>query len=71
LHLPANIPQERFAFSARYTAARFVVIDNLWKNWAVFNIPPLLGEMVAAVESQWRLVFEAEEIRVYENPEPR
>jgi hypothetical protein len=71
LHLPGDIPQERFAFSPRYTDARFVVIDNLWKNWAVFNIPPLLAEIVSQIETGWGLVFEAGEIRVYENPELR
>jgi Dolichyl-phosphate-mannose-protein mannosyltransferase len=31
-HLPANLPADRFAFDPRYTQARFVIVDNLWRN---------------------------------------
>jgi hypothetical protein len=69
VHLPGDLPHDRYAFSPRYADARFVVMDNIWTEWAVLNLPPALGEMVDDVESQWTLVFEAGKIRVYENPE--
>jgi 4-amino-4-deoxy-L-arabinose transferase-like glycosyltransferase len=64
--LPANIPADRFAFDPHYGQARFVIVDNLWRNWAVENVPgvpDLLHEV-----GTWPLAFEAGEIRVYENP---
>jgi hypothetical protein len=69
VHLPADLPRDRYAFSPRYADARFVVMDNIWTEWAILNLPPALGEMVDDVEAHWTLVFEAGKIRVYENPE--
>jgi hypothetical protein len=66
-HLPANLPSNRWAFSPDYNAARFVVIDNLWRNWAMPNIPGV-AEMVRDV-AEWPLVFHAGEIVIYQNPE--
>ncbi len=52
----------------RSTRARaFVIVDNLWHNWAALNIPPLLP-MLDDIETHWTLVFESGQIRVYENP---
>jgi 4-amino-4-deoxy-L-arabinose transferase-like glycosyltransferase len=69
VHLPGDLPHDRYAFSPRYTDARFVVMDNIWTEWAILNLPPELGEMVDDVETHWTLVFEAGAIRIYENPE--
>jgi 4-amino-4-deoxy-L-arabinose transferase-like glycosyltransferase len=38
-HLPADIPPERFAYDVRYTQARFVIVDKVWRNWAARNMP--------------------------------
>jgi 4-amino-4-deoxy-L-arabinose transferase-like glycosyltransferase len=65
--LPGDVPVERFAFDPRYTRARFVVVDNLWRNWAVWDIAGV-AEMLDQVEG-WPLVFQAGEIRVYANPD--
>ncbi len=65
-HLPADIPADRFAFDPRYTQARFVVVDNLWRNWAALHIPPV-ADVLRDVET-WPLVFRAGEIEVRENP---
>lgn len=65
-HLPPDIPLERFAFDPRLAQARFVVVDNLWRNWAVFTVPGA-DEMLEQV-STWPLVFQAGEIEVYCNP---
>ncbi len=64
--LPGNIPAERFAFDPRYTGARYVVVDNLWQNLAMQNVPGV-AEMVHEVET-WPLVFQAGAVRVYSHP---
>ena len=65
-HLPADLPHDRWAFDPDYQRARFVVLDNLWRNWAVLNVGGV-AEMLKQVES-WRLVFTSGEVAVYENP---
>ncbi len=66
-HLPANIPPERLAFNPDYRQARFVVIDNLWRNWGVIFIPGL-SDVVTDVQTNWRLVYELGQFAVYERP---
>lgn len=66
-HLPANLPPERLAFDPAYRRARFLIIDNLWRNWGVQHIPGL-DRIVRNAESRWKTVFSAGEIVVYENP---
>jgi hypothetical protein len=68
-HLPADLPAARFAYDPRYTGARFVVVDNLWRNWAVWHVPEA-AEIVAAVEERWPLAFQAGAVAVYANPAP-
>jgi hypothetical protein len=65
-HLPADLPHDRWAFDPDYQRARFIVIDNLWRNWAVPNVSGV-AEMLKQVES-WRLVFTSGEVAIYENP---
>ncbi len=65
-HFPADIPLERFAFDPRYTQARYVVIDPVWRNWAAANMPEV--EAMIADVKKWTLVFQSGEIDVYENP---
>ena len=64
--LPGDIPADRFAFDPRYTQARFVIVDNLWRNWAVWDIAGVSG-MMRQVEA-WPRVFSSGEIEVYCNP---
>jgi hypothetical protein len=64
--LPTDIPADRFVFDPHYERARFVVVDKLWHNWAVWSVPGA-PDVLSEVET-WSLVFEAGEIRVYENP---
>ncbi|MCB9456564.1 MAG: glycosyltransferase family 39 protein [Anaerolineaceae bacterium] len=66
-HLPGDLPMERWAFSLDYHRARFVIVDNLWDNWGVWNIPGLKA-MMADVE-QWPQVFVSGMVRVYAHPE--
>jgi len=65
-HLPGDIPADRWAFDPAYQNARFVVVDNLWTNWGVPNVPGL-STMLDVVE-RWPVTFQSGEIRVYENP---
>jgi hypothetical protein len=65
-HLPANIPPERFAYDVRYTGARFVIVDPVWRNWAAKNMPEV-AEMMRAVEA-WPLALRVGEVDVYRNP---
>ncbi len=67
VHFPPDVPAARFAFDPRYTGARFVVVDNLWRNWGAVHIPGVL-RMLREVES-WPRVFEAGAIEVYRNPD--
>jgi hypothetical protein len=64
--LPTDIPADRFAFDPDYRRARFVIVDNLWHNWAVWNAPGAPG-VLREVET-WPLAFEAGQVEVYENP---
>jgi hypothetical protein len=64
--LPGDIPVDRFAFDPRYTQARFVVVDNLWRNWAVWDIAGV-SDMMQQVEA-WPRVLISGEIEVYCNP---
>ena len=65
-HLPANLPPERWAFDPSYREADFVVVDNLWGNWAVPHVPGV--EAMMATVTEWPLVYEEGEFRVYLNP---
>ncbi|MFN8598493.1 MAG: glycosyltransferase family 39 protein [Anaerolineae bacterium] len=65
-HLPADVPTDRWAYEPRYQQARFVIVDNLWRNWAV---PDVAGvrEMLTNVE-QWPSVYRVGDVVVYQNP---
>jgi hypothetical protein len=44
-----------------------VIVDNLWRNWAVPNVPGVF-EVLREVEA-WPLVLRSGEIAIYQNPE--
>jgi hypothetical protein len=44
-------------------------VDNLWRNWAVVNVPGLPA-MLQEIEA-WPLAWRRGEIAIYENPEVR
>jgi hypothetical protein len=66
VHLPANLPVNRFAFDPRYPTARYIIVDNLWRNWAAVHMPAV-AEMIQTVAA-WPMAFQAGEISVYQNP---
>ena len=66
VHLPGTLATDRFAFETDYRQARFVVVDNLWRNWGAVHIPQV-AEMVHELKT-WDVVFEAGLITVYTQP---
>lgn len=56
----------RFHHDPRFTAAQFVIVDNLWRAWGIDNAPGT-ANMLAIVET-WPVVFESGTITVYCNP---
>ncbi len=67
VHMPAGISPARFIYNARFEQARYVIIDNIWRAWAVFNVSGV-DEMIRQAE-RWPMVFESGSVRVYRNPE--
>ncbi|MBN2392532.1 MAG: glycosyltransferase family 39 protein [Anaerolineae bacterium] len=65
-HLPDNIAQDRFAFDPRYTSARLVVVDNIWRTWGAANVPGV-AEMLPVIET-WPKIAESGALVVYQNP---
>jgi hypothetical protein len=65
-HLPSDIPADRFVFKPDYREARFVVVDNYWHNWAVYNVAGVSG-MLDELEN-WSLVLKSRAVEVYCNP---
>jgi hypothetical protein len=66
VHFPQHIPPDRWVYDPRLDRARYVVIDNFWKRWAVPNIQQA-GEIIAQVE-RWPEVFQTSDFVVYRNP---
>jgi hypothetical protein len=66
-HLPGNIPPDRYAFDPHYQNARFIIIDNLWRNWGIPNVPTL-ATITQDIEAHWLLVYHSGDIVVYANP---
>ncbi len=65
-HFPPDIPSDRWVFQPRFSCAHYVVIDDLWRNWAVVHVAGLT-ETVRSVE-MWPEVFRSGTIVVYKNP---
>jgi hypothetical protein len=66
-HLPANIPPDRYVFDPGYQNASFIIIDNLWRNWGLPNVPTLAA-ITQEIETNWPLVYQSGDIAVYANP---
>ncbi len=65
-HMPANLPPDRWAFDPRFAQARFVVVDNLWRNWAAVHIPQVAALLRA--DENWHVAFVSGDITVYYVP---
>ena len=66
MHLPGDIPQDRFSYAVDFSEATYIVIDPIWRNWAVLNMDGV-QRMVDEV-NKWPLVLEVGEIEVFKNP---
>ncbi len=62
-HFPAGLASSRFLFDPRLEHARYVVVDDLWRHWAVFDVPGVAA-MLQQVEA-WPRVFQAGTLYVY------
>ncbi|MCK5347365.1 MAG: hypothetical protein KAR20_28340, partial [Candidatus Heimdallarchaeota archaeon] len=65
-HFPTDIPSDRFEFNPEYAQAEYVIIDPIWINWAVPNMPEV-AEMVQNVMT-WPMIYHSGLVEVYENP---
>lgn len=65
-HLPADLPPQRWAFDPRFGRARFVIVDNLWRNWAAVHVPGA-KEMLDEVTT-WPLRLQSGPVHVHERP---
>ncbi len=65
-HLPANIPDSRWAFDLDYETADFIIIDHLWYNWGIYHIPGL-QEIIGDVTT-WPVAAQSGQITAYRNP---
>ena len=66
MHFPGDIPKDRFSYAVDFSEATYIVIDPIWRNWAVLNMDGV-QQMVDEV-NKWPLVLEVGEIEVYKNP---
>ena len=66
-HFPTNIPSNRFVFDTDFELATYVILDPIWWNWGVLNMPEV-EDMVQVVTS-WPKVYSAGQVEVYENPQ--
>ncbi len=64
-----EIPRDRFVYDPRYASARFAVIDNLWRDWGVNNVPGVAA-MLDDIQANWTLVWQMGSVAIYENPKP-
>jgi hypothetical protein len=67
IHFPNNVPRNRFLYDISLDNADYVVVDDLWREWAAKNIGAV-KDMMEMIES-WPVIYQAGEYQVYENPE--
>jgi hypothetical protein len=67
IHFPNNVPRDRFLYDISLDNADYVVMDDLWRDWAVKHIEAV-KDMTETIET-WPVIYEAGEYQVYENPE--
>jgi hypothetical protein len=66
VHIPGDLPAERWAFDPRFDLARYVVADPLWRNWAAIHISEVDAQLRAM--DNWPTAFRAGDVVVYRNP---
>lgn len=69
-HLPLDIPRERFAFDPSFDQAKYVIVDNLWRFWGNVHVEGLT-DLYAKLGPEWPLVYQSQDVQVYQNPDYR
>ena len=64
VHIPNDLPNERFVYDPRFSAAEFAVLDEYLFRWGIFQMPDLV-EKIAKIETDWQIVFETATMKVY------
>jgi hypothetical protein len=67
VHLPHDLPHERYAFIPTVDHADYVVVDNIWRNWGNVHIPQAVVLYQTVVDT-WELVYRAGTLDVYARP---
>lgn len=58
-------PSNRFTFDCSYDKARFVIIDDFWRNWGAKI--PVVKAMMDEIET-WPIALRSGEFIIYQNP---
>ena len=64
VHIPNDLPKERFVYDPRFSAAEFAVLDEYLFRWGIMQMPDLV-EKIAEIETDWQIVFETATMKVY------
>ncbi|MCL4253931.1 MAG: glycosyltransferase family 39 protein [Anaerolineae bacterium] len=68
IHLPHNVPAERYAFIPTLDHADYVVIDAIWRNWGNVHVPQAVV-LYNTIVTEWELVYHAGTLEVYARPD--
>lgn len=68
VHFPASLYPERFAYEVNYRKASYTTVGNLWRDWGAIHMP-VVAAMLQDIQSNWLLVFQTENIKLYQNPD--
>lgn len=60
------IPRHRFAFDCSYDKAKFVIMDNFWRNWGTKIL--VVKTMMDEIET-WPIALRSGEFVIYQNPQ--
>lgn len=63
-----GVPPERFAFAPLLENTKFVIVDNMWEEWAIPYEMPVLEKYLQIIQSSWELVLKQGDFKVYRNP---
>ncbi len=65
IHLPANIPADRFSYNSDYHSAKFVIVDNIWTDYAIHD-NYYISNMYEEI-NKWPIVWSEGRVKVYFN----
>ena len=67
VHLPNNIPHNRYQYPSSFNDATYIIIDPIWTNWAIREMPELKN--IYDKVRKWPIEFQINEITVFRNPQ--